>query len=88
MDSKTPSKKFYCGWSGEASKALQPNSVFTMGPNGKLDVLEIDPQLGTAMGLQEGQKVYREKTSTVKRKEETDFNTFKLGECRVLQKRT
>ncbi|KAG1469689.1 hypothetical protein G6F56_003111 [Rhizopus delemar] len=57
VDSKTSSKKFYCGWSGEASKALQPNSVFTMGPNGKLDVLEIDPQLGTAMGLQEGQKV-------------------------------
>ncbi|KAG1055850.1 hypothetical protein G6F43_002212 [Rhizopus delemar] len=48
-------KKFYCGWSGDSSRPLQPNSVF--GPNAKLDVLEIDPQLGTTMGLQEGQKV-------------------------------
>jgi peroxin-1 len=50
-------KKVYCGWSGEASKPLQPNSVFTHGPNGKLDVLEMDPQLGQAIGLQDGQKV-------------------------------
>ncbi|RCI02644.1 Peroxisome biosynthesis protein pex1 [Rhizopus stolonifer] len=50
-------KKVYCGWSGEASKPLQPNSVFIHGANGKLDVLELDPQLGTALGLQEGQKV-------------------------------
>ena len=52
-----PSKKIYCGWSGEASKPLSPNSVFTHGAHGKLDVLEIDPQLGLAVGLQDGQKV-------------------------------
>ncbi|CAO3681391.1 Peroxisome biosynthesis protein pex1 [Rhizopus azygosporus] len=56
VDQKT-TKKVYCGWSGESSKPLPPNSVFTLGPNGKLDVLEMDPQLGTAIGLQEGQKV-------------------------------
>ncbi|KAI9306558.1 P-loop containing nucleoside triphosphate hydrolase protein [Cunninghamella echinulata] len=50
-------KKTYFGWSGEASKPLPPNSVFTHGANGKLDVLEIDPQLGTAIGITEGQKV-------------------------------
>ncbi|OBZ91846.1 Peroxisome biosynthesis protein PAS1 [Choanephora cucurbitarum] len=50
-------KKVYCGWSGEASKPLQPNSVFTHGANSKLDVLELDPQFGTALGFQEGQKV-------------------------------
>ncbi|KAI9273142.1 P-loop containing nucleoside triphosphate hydrolase protein [Helicostylum pulchrum] len=53
----THPKKIYCGWSGEASKPLPPNSVFTHGANGKLDVLEIDPQLGQAVGLQDGQKV-------------------------------
>lgn len=52
-----PTKKVYCGWSGEASKPLSPNSVFTHGANGKLDVLEMDPQLGLAVGLQDGQKV-------------------------------
>lgn len=62
VDQKT-TKKVYCGWSGESSKPLPPNSVFTLGPNGKLDVLEMDPQLGTAIGLQEGQKV-----TTTKRK--------------------
>lgn len=55
-----PSKKVYCGWSGEASKPLSPNSVFTHGANGKLDVLEMDPQLGLAVGLQDGQKVHVE----------------------------
>ncbi|KAI8968604.1 P-loop containing nucleoside triphosphate hydrolase protein [Mycotypha africana] len=50
-------RRFYCGWSGAASKPLQPNSVFTHGANGKLDVLELDSQLGTAFGLQEGQRV-------------------------------
>ncbi|KAG0174872.1 Peroxisome biosynthesis protein pex1 [Apophysomyces sp. BC1034] len=50
-------KKAYFGWSGEASKALPPNSVFTHGPNSKLDVLEMDPQLGMAIGLTEGEKV-------------------------------
>ncbi|KAI8330998.1 P-loop containing nucleoside triphosphate hydrolase protein [Chlamydoabsidia padenii] len=50
-------KKGYFGWSGQASKPLPPNSVFTHGANGKLDVLEMDPQLGTAIGLSEGQKV-------------------------------
>ncbi|KAI8997534.1 P-loop containing nucleoside triphosphate hydrolase protein [Pilobolus umbonatus] len=50
-------RKFYCGWSGEASKSLQPNSVFIHGANGKLDVLEMDPQLGMSVGLQDGQKV-------------------------------
>lgn len=54
---KSPSKKIYCGWSGEASKPLQPNSVFIHGVNGKLDVLEMDPQWGMAVGLQDGQKV-------------------------------
>jgi peroxin-1 len=52
-------KKGYFGWSGQASKALPPNSVFTHGANGKLDVLEMDPQLGTSIGLSEGQKVRR-----------------------------
>lgn len=56
-NSSTHPKKIYCGWSGEASKSLPPNSVFTHGANGKLDVLEIDPQLGQAVGLQDGQKV-------------------------------
>lgn len=55
---KSPAKKIYCGWSGEASKPLQPNSVFIHGANGKLDVLEMDPQWGMAVGLQDGQKVY------------------------------
>jgi peroxin-1 len=55
-DKSTP-KKIYCGWSGQASKPLQPNSVFIHGANGKLDVLEMDPQLGMAVGLQDGQKV-------------------------------
>ncbi|GAN06890.1 conserved hypothetical protein [Mucor ambiguus] len=54
---KSPAKKIYCGWSGEASKPLQPNSVFIHGANGKLDVLEMDPQWGMAVGLQDGQKV-------------------------------
>jgi len=54
---KSPAKKIYCGWSGEASKPLQPNSVFIHGANGKLDVLEMDPQWGIAVGLQDGQKV-------------------------------
>ncbi|CEP16460.1 hypothetical protein [Parasitella parasitica] len=54
---KAPAKKIYCGWSGEASKPLQPNSVFIHGANGKLDVLEMDPQWGMAVGLQDGQKV-------------------------------
>ncbi|KAI8373910.1 P-loop containing nucleoside triphosphate hydrolase protein [Blakeslea trispora] len=53
-------KKVYCGWSGEASKPLQPSSVFTHGANGKLDVLEVDPQFGAALGLQEGQKIHVE----------------------------
>lgn len=52
-------KKVFCGWSGEASKPLQPNSVFIHGANGKLDVLEMDPQLGLAIGLQDGQKVIK-----------------------------
>lgn len=55
LEISVDAKKFYCGWSGDSSRPLQPNSVF--GPNAKLDVLEIDPQLGTTMGLQEGQKV-------------------------------
>lgn len=54
---KSQVKKVYCGWSGEASKPLQPNSVFIHGANGKLDVLEMDPQWGMAVGLQDGQKV-------------------------------
>lgn len=53
----TTDKKIYCGWSGEASKPLQPNSVFIHGANGKLDVLEMDPQFGLAVGLKDGQKV-------------------------------
>lgn len=51
------SKKTYAGWSGEASKPLSPNAVFTHGQNSKMDVLEMDPQLGQAIGLVEGQKV-------------------------------
>ncbi|CAO3655559.1 unnamed protein product [Mucor hiemalis] len=35
-----PTKKVYCGWSGEASKPLSPNSVFTHGANGKLTCLK------------------------------------------------
>lgn len=54
---KPSASKIYCGWSGEASKPLQPNSVFIHGANGKLDVLEMDPQWGMAVGLQDGQKV-------------------------------
>ncbi|KAI8073284.1 P-loop containing nucleoside triphosphate hydrolase protein [Gongronella butleri] len=50
-------RKAYFGWSGQASKPLPPNSVFTHGADGKLDVLEMDPQLGTAIGLSEGQKI-------------------------------
>lgn len=50
-------RKTYCGWSGQASKPLTPNSVFLHGQNSKLDVLEMDPQLGLAVGLTEGQKV-------------------------------
>lgn len=50
-------KKLYCGWSGEASKPLNPNSVFTHGPNSKLDVLEMDPQLGLSSGFTDGQKI-------------------------------
>ncbi|KAL9538989.1 hypothetical protein MBANPS3_010537 [Mucor bainieri] len=56
-DKSPAGKKIYCGWSGEASKPLQPNSVFVHGANGKLDVLEMDPQWGMAVGLQDGQKV-------------------------------
>ncbi|KAF7730872.1 Peroxisome biosynthesis protein pex1 [Apophysomyces ossiformis] len=55
--SNEEAKKAYFGWSGEASKALPPNSVFTHGQNSKLDVLEMDPQLGMAIGLNEGEKV-------------------------------
>ena len=51
-------KKTYCGWSGEASKPLPPNAVFTYGENSKLEVLEMDPQVGQAVGLVEGQKVH------------------------------
>lgn len=51
------SKKLYFGWSGEASKALPPHAVFTQTNGTKLDVLEIDPQVGQAVGLQDGQKI-------------------------------
>lgn len=47
-------KKVYFGWSGEASKPLPANAVFT---HGKFDVLEMDPQVGLAAGLQDGQKI-------------------------------
>ncbi|KAI9322669.1 hypothetical protein BX666DRAFT_647762 [Dichotomocladium elegans] len=50
-------KTTYCGWSGEASKPLSPNAVFIHGENSKLEVLEMDPQLGQAIGIDEGQKV-------------------------------
>ncbi|KAJ8659027.1 hypothetical protein O0I10_005409 [Lichtheimia ornata] len=51
------SKKTFAGWSGEASKPLSPNAVFTHGQNSKMDILEMDPQLGQAIGLMEGQKI-------------------------------
>ncbi|KAI8141634.1 P-loop containing nucleoside triphosphate hydrolase protein [Fennellomyces sp. T-0311] len=54
---KEGKKKTFCGWSGEASKPLPPNAVFTHGQNSKLEVLEMDPQVGQAIGLAEGQKV-------------------------------
>lgn len=79
-------KKIYCGWSGEASKPLSPNSVFTHGANGKLDVLEMDPQLGLAVGLQDGQKVHVEfcrnvtecKTVSVEPLTEDDWEILEL----------
>ncbi|KAI9012001.1 P-loop containing nucleoside triphosphate hydrolase protein [Phycomyces nitens] len=49
-------QKAYCGWSGEASKALDPNAVFKYG-NSPPEVLAIDPQFGQAIGLSEGQLV-------------------------------
>ncbi|KAI7894222.1 P-loop containing nucleoside triphosphate hydrolase protein [Mucor mucedo] len=56
LEIQTNTKRHYFGWSGEASKALPPHAVFTA-QNNKLDVLEMDPQVGLAIGLQDGQKV-------------------------------
>ncbi|KAL0077722.1 P-loop containing nucleoside triphosphate hydrolase protein [Phycomyces blakesleeanus] len=54
--SQGTTQKAYCGWSGEASKPLDPNAVFKYG-NPPPDVLAIDPQFGQAIGISEGQLV-------------------------------
>lgn len=62
--------------------------MFVHGQDSKLEVLEMDPQLGLAIGLTEGQKVHSLMTTWRIKIRTTNANGVGIGQCRLLPERT